>query len=124
MKRINITIVTEEASAVTIGAEADPPNPSIQEAAPAFPVKLKRVVSKKRRKNYLAANARRVQIPAEAKEVRVAAALEVKHQKDAITEYKLAVRLAHQYGFALAPPQPPETPVVPVAVKEEVDVPP
>ncbi|KAJ1623466.1 hypothetical protein T492DRAFT_883565 [Pavlovales sp. CCMP2436] len=62
--------------------------------------------------NYLAANKRRVQILAEAKEVRVAAALKAKRIKESIAEYELAVRLAHKYGFAaIPPPQASEAPV-------------
>ncbi|KAJ1629136.1 hypothetical protein T492DRAFT_841075 [Pavlovales sp. CCMP2436] len=97
--------VIEEAATVTVAPMGVTPRslPPVQEPTPAVPEpKAKRPVSEKQRMNYLAANKRRVQILAEAKE--------------SIAEYELAVRLAHKYGFAAVPLQ--QTMEAPVESKE------
>ncbi|KAJ1638659.1 hypothetical protein T492DRAFT_833578 [Pavlovales sp. CCMP2436] len=111
--------VTEETAAVSIAPMGFTASLPIQETTSAvLEPKPKRATLEKQRMNYLAANARRVQILAEAKEIRVAAALEVKRQMKSIFEYELAVRLAHKYGFNPALTQATEGPVEP---KEEVN---
>ncbi|KAJ1639112.1 hypothetical protein T492DRAFT_833141 [Pavlovales sp. CCMP2436] len=88
--------VTEEETTVKIAPVQTP----IQESPDVVPVvKPKRIQSEKQKLNYLKANARRLEILAEAKATRVAAALEVKRNEDAITEYEMAIRLAAKYGF-------------------------
>ncbi|KAJ1637364.1 hypothetical protein T492DRAFT_1126455 [Pavlovales sp. CCMP2436] len=73
--------------------------PSVQTDVPV--VKAKRVMSEKQRNNYPAANARRVQILADAKILRVAEATEKAKEKAALAEYATAMRLAHKYGFTV-----------------------
>ncbi|KAJ1615927.1 hypothetical protein T492DRAFT_851215 [Pavlovales sp. CCMP2436] len=107
--------VIEEDATVTVGFTSS--IPPVQEPPPAvLEPKAKRPVSEKQRMNYLAANKRRLQILAEAKEVRVAAALEAKRIKESSAEYELAVRLAKKYGFAAVPSQ--QTAEAPVEHKE------
>ncbi|KAJ1640859.1 hypothetical protein T492DRAFT_831850 [Pavlovales sp. CCMP2436] len=109
------SVVTEEIAEITIASMIPAPTQAPVQEPPVLavqppvlavqpPVKVKRAVSEKQRLNYIKANARRLEILAEAKASRVAAASEVKRQQDAITEYELAVKLAAKYGFT---PQPP-----------------
>ncbi|KAJ1632004.1 hypothetical protein T492DRAFT_838768 [Pavlovales sp. CCMP2436] len=67
--------------------------------------KPKRVHSAAQKLNYLKANARRLEILADAKAIRVAAAIELKANQDAINEYELALRLATKYGFSTQQPK-------------------
>ncbi|KAJ1639036.1 hypothetical protein T492DRAFT_833226 [Pavlovales sp. CCMP2436] len=117
--------VTEEEVTVTIGDHHTPPPvapetnspPSVTTSTastsspvpPVAPVKAKRIPSEKQRLNYLAANKRRVQILADAKILRVAAASEKAREKAALDEYALAIKLSAKYGFNTnqAPPTPP-----------------
>ncbi|KAJ1638169.1 hypothetical protein T492DRAFT_833818 [Pavlovales sp. CCMP2436] len=62
------------------------------------------------RLNYLAANERRVQILADAKAIRVAAADEKAREKAALDEYALAIKLSAKYGFTAATPPVPSVP--------------
>ncbi|KAJ1632513.1 hypothetical protein T492DRAFT_838382 [Pavlovales sp. CCMP2436] len=78
-------------------------------ASPAAPVKAKRVPSEKQRLNYLAANARRIQILTDAKTIRVAEASEKAREKAALEEYALAMKLASKYGFVPGSNQTPQT---------------
>ncbi|KAJ1625053.1 hypothetical protein T492DRAFT_844290 [Pavlovales sp. CCMP2436] len=111
--------VTEEEATVTIGdhhipipvaPETNLPLPvtassastssTVPPTAPlAAPVKAKRIPSEKQRLNYLAPNKRRVQILADAKILRVAAASEKAREKAALEEYALAIKLSNKYGF-------------------------
>ncbi|KAJ1622622.1 hypothetical protein T492DRAFT_846156 [Pavlovales sp. CCMP2436] len=77
--------------------------------------KPKRVHSAAQKLNYLKANARRLEILADAKAIRLAAAAELKANQDAINEYELALRLATKYGFNTPQPKP-----VPPPREEEV----
>ncbi|KAJ1619792.1 hypothetical protein T492DRAFT_848300 [Pavlovales sp. CCMP2436] len=127
--------VTEEPATVTVGPPATPSTTApvtnetasdstapvavqsaVQADVPA--VKVKRATSEKQRKNYLAANARREQILADAKVLRVAEANEKKREKDAFEEYATATRLALKYGFSVPtqPTQPTQPPTQSVAV--------
>ncbi|KAJ1623863.1 hypothetical protein T492DRAFT_845179 [Pavlovales sp. CCMP2436] len=73
-----LPVTTSTASTVSTASTATPP------AAPTTaPVKAKRIPSEKQRLNYLAANKRRVQIFADAKILRVAAASEKAREKAA-----------------------------------------
>ncbi|KAJ1617965.1 hypothetical protein T492DRAFT_849683 [Pavlovales sp. CCMP2436] len=130
--------VTEEPATVTIAEHHTPPvveketieptpvtTPSTSTATssttsassptPDAPAKAKRIPSEKQRLNYLAANKRRVQILADAKTLRLAAASEKAREKAALDEYALAIKLSTKYGFntSQAPPapQPPAPPV-------------
>ncbi|KAJ1621509.1 hypothetical protein T492DRAFT_846982 [Pavlovales sp. CCMP2436] len=72
---------------------ATQPQPQPQPQPVAVPVaKPKRVPSAAQRLNYLKANARRLEILADAKAIRLAAASELKANQDAINEYELALR--------------------------------
>ncbi|KAJ1636201.1 hypothetical protein T492DRAFT_835425 [Pavlovales sp. CCMP2436] len=82
-------------------------------APPAAPVKAKRVPSEKQKLNYLAANARRIHILADAKIIRVAEASEKAREKAALEEYALAIKLASKYGFVPDSNQSPQTPQTP-----------
>ncbi|KAJ1636679.1 hypothetical protein T492DRAFT_835095 [Pavlovales sp. CCMP2436] len=130
--------VTEEPATVTIAEHHTPPvveketiepspvttpsTPSTSTATlpptPDAPAKTKRIPSEKQRLNYLAANKRRVQILADAKAIRVAAAYEKAREKAAIEEYALAIKLSTKYGFntsqassVQSAPQPVASPV-------------
>ncbi|KAJ1630973.1 hypothetical protein T492DRAFT_839624 [Pavlovales sp. CCMP2436] len=136
-----VTPVTNEVASVSVDPlaaplAAPPAVPLAQSDAPVA-VKTKRATSEKQRKNYLAANARRVQILADAKILRVAEAYEKKREKDAFEEYATATRLALKYGFTVPnqlyqhhqPNQPPTQsvaiPVAPVRAAEiEMALPP
>ncbi|KAJ1619603.1 hypothetical protein T492DRAFT_848432 [Pavlovales sp. CCMP2436] len=92
--------ITEEETEIKIAPVQTPVQAPVQEPFNVPPpVKLKRILSEKQKLNYLKANARRLEILADANAIRVAAALEVKRQSGAITEYELAVKLASKYGF-------------------------
>ncbi|KAJ1635751.1 hypothetical protein T492DRAFT_835780 [Pavlovales sp. CCMP2436] len=110
--------VTEEEPMVQIAPIKASPQTQTQTPTPPdlVPVvKPKRVHCEKQKLNYLKANARRLEILAEAKANRVAAALEVKINQDAINEYELALRLAAKYGFSTQQTKP-----VPPPREEEV----
>ncbi|KAJ1641443.1 hypothetical protein T492DRAFT_831306 [Pavlovales sp. CCMP2436] len=119
--------VIEEEATITIGENNTPPAvvnetvtlPSVtpsptssSSTAQDVPVKVKRVASEKQRLNIAAANKRRVQILADAKAIRVAAAYEKAREKAALEEYALAIKLSAKYGFT-ASPSPPVPPSVP-----------
>ncbi|KAJ1629395.1 hypothetical protein T492DRAFT_840818 [Pavlovales sp. CCMP2436] len=88
--------IPQQSNTVT---EEEAEESSTSNVAPAPVVKAKRTLSDKQKLNYLKANARRLEILADAKATRVAAALEIKRQSDAITEYEMALKLATEYGF-------------------------
>ncbi|KAJ1625119.1 hypothetical protein T492DRAFT_844220 [Pavlovales sp. CCMP2436] len=104
MEKIQILLqfntITEEETEVKIAPVQTPVQAPVQEPLDVPPpVKVKRTLSEKQKLNYLKANARRLEILADLKAIRVAAALELKRQSDAITVYELAVKLASKYGF-------------------------
>ncbi|KAJ1635615.1 hypothetical protein T492DRAFT_835919 [Pavlovales sp. CCMP2436] len=104
MEKIQIptqaSTVTEEETDVKISSVQTPVQESTPpDVVPEPVVKPKRIQFEKQKLNYLKANARRLEILADAKATRVAAALEIKRNDDAILEYEMAIRLAAKYGF-------------------------
>ncbi|KAJ1640653.1 hypothetical protein T492DRAFT_831924 [Pavlovales sp. CCMP2436] len=93
------TVSTETINPPVVTPDPTPPSPPSPPTPPT--TKPKRVLSEKQKLNYLAANARRVQILADAKKIRELEASEKERERAACQEYALALRLAGKYGFTI-----------------------
>ncbi|KAJ1616244.1 hypothetical protein T492DRAFT_850958 [Pavlovales sp. CCMP2436] len=93
------TVSTETINPPVVTPDHHPTPPSPPSAQQT--TKPKRVLSEKQKLNYLAANARRVQILADAKKNRELEASEKERERAACQEYALALRLAGKYGFTV-----------------------
>ncbi|KAJ1631352.1 hypothetical protein T492DRAFT_839271 [Pavlovales sp. CCMP2436] len=107
------SVATETNQPAQVTPTATPPvasPPALPSIPIAAPIKAKRIPPEKQKLNYLAANARRVQILADAKRIREAEASEKAREKAACEEFKLAIQLASKYGFVPGSNQIPQTP--------------